>query len=104
MPKSMGFHPADLILSRESPAPIRKRVSTSIDLEMLVIERVIRSGIVKKLFNRIATTNRKINHGIFRLLFSPLNRKTESSEIGIIQSALASFTVVATLKASSPYA
>ena len=43
-PRIMGFHPADFILSSESPAPIRKRVRTSKDLDIVVIPCVITSG------------------------------------------------------------
>lgn len=47
IPKIIGFHPAALILSIESPAPIKNKVSTNNDFEILVIPVVIISGIGK---------------------------------------------------------
>lgn len=44
-PRIIGFHPADFIFSTESPAPIKKSVSTNKDLEILVIPSVMNSGI-----------------------------------------------------------
>ena len=43
-PRIMGFQPADFIFSSESPAPIKKRVSTNNDFETLVMPLVKTSG------------------------------------------------------------
>ena len=46
-PKIIGFHPADFILSMESPAPIKNKVSTKRDFEILVMLSVIMLGIAR---------------------------------------------------------
>lgn len=43
-PRIIGFQPADFILSMESPAPIKNKVSTKSDFEILVMLNVITSG------------------------------------------------------------
>ena len=45
-----------------------------------------------------------MNQGIFILFPFPLNKKTDTIDNGMIHSALDSFTVVATVRASFPYA
>lgn len=47
MPSSIGFHPADRMLSTDNPAPIRNNVTTSKDFEIEVIPDVIEIGIGK---------------------------------------------------------
>lgn len=47
VPKIIGFHPADLILSIDNPAPIKKSVNTKRDLETWVIPDVTIAGIGK---------------------------------------------------------
>ena len=44
-PNIIGFHPADLILSTDSPAPIKNNVITKRTLELLVIVAINWVGI-----------------------------------------------------------
>ena len=63
------------------------------------------SGIPMKLFASIARMKRNMNQGMEILVFSPFflrKMKIETTDRGIIQRARVSFTVVATLRASSP--
>ena len=58
-----------------------------------------------KLFASIARMNRNMNQGMEILVFSPFflrKMKIDTTDRGIIQRARVSFTVVATLRASSP--
>ena len=103
-PSIIGFAPEDFICSIDNPAPTKNKVRTNNDLELEVIVELSMSGNWKYEFNKIAPIKSSINQGILIFLFFPLNKKIDMIETGIIQSALDSFTVVATVSASFPYA
>lgn len=105
MPRISGLIPTVRITSVESEAPMKNIVSVR-HLRAIPEITVPNDGTLSrtKVFRRIAMTKYRINHGILilRSLFLKINDVTSAS--GIIHSARVSLIVVATLRASSPYA
>ena len=105
IPRISGFIPTARSTSVESEAPIKNIVSVrqrrSIPEMIVPISGMLSSTNV---FRRIAMIKYKMNHGIviFRSLL--LNMNDVASAKGIIHKARVSLMVVATFRASSPYA
>lgn len=60
IPSSIGFQPADFIFSVDSPVPIKNKVNTNNDLDIVVTPSVIADGMGIYVLMTIAKTNRKI--------------------------------------------
>ena len=104
MPRANGLIPTLLMLCKEIPHPMRKRVALRACFEQATIPDDSAEGMSRKVFASMARMKISMNHGM--LIFFPFFRKMNvvAIAIGIIHSARVSFTVVAMLRASSPYA
>lgn len=104
IPRANGLIPVFLMLCTDIPQPIRKRVALRACLEQVTMPDETAAGMSSQVLASIARMKNRMNHGME--IFFPffLKIKVVAMAIGIIQSARVSFTVVATLRASSPYA
>ena len=104
IPRANGLIPVFLMLCTDIPQPIRKRVALMACLEHVTMPDETAAGMSSQVLASIARMKSRMNHGME--IFFPffLKIKVVAMAIGIIQSARVSFTVVATLRASSPYA
>ena len=104
IPSRSGRTPTFLSEATVSPLPIRNNVIQRTLCEIYTIPFVSGSGVGRNVLTTIAPMNINMNHGIEILRPLLLKTKVETIARGIIQSALVSFTVVATFSASSPNA
>ena len=103
-PSEMGLYPTSFNIFILIPAPTKKMVQTKMERDENPMISEIILGMLMIEFKAIATIKNKINNGTFTLFSPPLNIHIEIKETGIIHNARDTLTVVATSKASSPYA
>ena len=101
-PSSNGFTPTVFRVLRDSPEPIKNSVTVIPLFESMVMNDVKPSGRLKTVFTIMAKIKKKINQGIFIFDSFCLKKKVVAMDIGIIQSARVSFTIVATSNALCP--
>ena len=94
-PNIKGFGPTDFRVLNDSPEPIKKRVIVIPFLESMPMKAVIFWGRLKTVFATMAKMKKRINQGVFILDSFCLKKKVVAIDIGIIQRARVSFTVVA---------